>query len=78
MVKSFFRYLFASLRNKEVNITGHLKKGSNFEQRERKYANAWGGGDRARGQKSPQKHSYCFLFVYITFCFQSAFTFIRF
>ena len=51
---------------------------SNFEQRERKYANTWGGGGRARGQNSLQKHSYCILFVFITLCFQSAFTFIRF
>ena len=43
---------FSSSRNKEANIGDHLKKGSNFEQRERKYANTWGGGGRARGQKS--------------------------
>ena len=58
---------------------GTLKKNrSNFEQRERKYANTWGGGGRARGQNSLQKHSYCIPFVFITLCFHSAFTFIRF
>ena len=72
------RYLFSSSRNKEANIGEHQKNSSNFEQRERKYANAWGGGGRARGQKSLQKHSYCILFVFITICFHSAFTFMRF
>ena len=62
----------------EANIGDHLKKGSNFEQRERKYANTWGGGGHARGHKSLQKHSYCILFVLITICFRSAFTFVRF
>ena len=58
---------------------GNIKKNSSkFEQRERNYANTWGGGGRARGKKSLQKHSYCILFVFITICFLSAFTFIRF
>ena len=53
------------------------KNSSNFEQRERKYANTWGGGSRARGQKSLQKHFYCIPFVFIASCFHSAFTFKR-
>ena len=58
---------------------GNIKKNrSNFEQRERKYANTWGGGGRARGQNSLQKHSYCIPFVFITLCFHFAFTFMRF
>ena len=57
---------------------GNTKKNrSNFEQRERKYANTWGGGSRARGQNSLQNHSYCIFFVFITVCVHSAFTFIR-
>ena len=43
----------------------HLKKGSHFEQRERKYANTWGGGGRARGHNSLQKHFFCTPFVFI-------------
>ena len=78
MVKTVCRYHFSSSRNKEANIWEHLKKGSNSEQRDRKYANTWGGGGRARGQKSLQKHFYCIFFVFITFCFHSVFTFIRF
>ena len=58
---------------------GTLKKNRyNFEQRERKYANTWGGSGRARGQKSLQNHCYCILFVYTIFCVHSAFTFMRF
>ena len=58
---------------------GNIKKtGLIFEQRERKYANTWGGGGRSRGQKSLQKHSYCIPFVFITICFHCAFTFMRF
>ena len=53
-----------------------FKKCSNFEQRERKCANMWGSGGRARGQKLLQKLFYCILFVFITICFHSAFTFI--
>ena len=56
---------------------GTLKNSSNFEQRERKYANTWGGGGRARGQTSFQNHSYCIAFVIITICVHSALTFIR-
>ena len=78
MVKTVCRYLFSSSRNKQANIGEHLKNRSNFEQRERKYANTWGGGGRARGQNSLQKHSYCIPFVFITICFHSAFTFMRF
>ena len=37
----------------------HSKKGSNFEQRERKYANTWGRGGRARSQQSLANHFYC-------------------
>ena len=58
---------------------GNIKKSrSNFEQRERKYANTWGGGGRARGQQSLQNHSYCIPIVFNTICFHSAFTFMRF
>ena len=55
---------FSSFRNKEANIGDHIKKGSNFEQRDRKYANTWGGGGRARGQKSFLNHFYC-IFLYL-------------
>ena len=58
-----------------ANIGEHLKNSSNFEQRERKYANTWGDGGRERGQKSPQKHSYCVPSVFITIYFHSALTF---
>ena len=57
---------------------GPFKKSSIFEQREHKYANTWTDGGRAGGQKSLQNHFYCFSFVYITICFHSAFTFLRF
>ena len=58
---------------------GNIRKNSsNFEQRERKYANTWGGGGRARGQNSFQNHSDCIPFVFITICVHSAFTLIRF
>ena len=46
--------------------------------RERKYANTWGGGGRARGQKSIQNHFYCIPFVFTVNCFHSAFTLMRF
>ena len=36
MVETVCRYILSSLRNREANIGEHLKKGSNFEQRERK------------------------------------------
>ena len=78
MRKIVCRYTFSSLRNKEENIGEHLKKGSSFEQRERKYANMWGGDGRARCQKTLQKHFYCILFVFLAICFHSAFTFMRF
>ena len=52
MVKTVCRYLLSFSRNKEANIGEHLQRGSNFEQREREYANTWGGGGRARDQKS--------------------------
>ena len=64
MVKTVCRYLFSSLRNKEANVGDLLKNSFNFEQRERKYANTWGGGARLRGQKSFQKRFYC-IFLYI-------------
>ena len=41
MVQIVCRYLFSFARNQEANIGEHLKEGSNFEQRERKYANTW-------------------------------------
>ena len=78
MRKTVCRYLFSSLRNREADIGDHLKKGSKSEQRERKYANTWGGGGRARGQQSLQNHFSCIPFVFITVCFHSVFTFIRF
>ena len=78
MVKTVCRFLFSSSRNRQANIREQLKNSSNFEQRERKYANTWGGGGRARGQNSLQKHCYCFPFVFMTLCFRSAFTFMRF
>ena len=36
------QYLFSSSRNQEANFRDHLKEGSDFEQRERKYADTWG------------------------------------
>ena len=77
MVKTFCRYLFSSSRNKEANTRDHLKNGSNFEKRERKYANTWGGGGRARGQKSLQKHFYNIPSVITTMCFDSTFNFMH-
>ena len=62
MVKPVCRYLFSSSGNKQANIGDHW--GSNFEQRERKYANTWGDGCHARGQKSLQKHFY-YIFWYL-------------
>ena len=71
--------IFFHLREISKQTLGTLKKNrSNFEQRERKYANTWGGAGRARGQNSFQNHSYCILIVFITICFHSAFTFMRF
>ena len=58
MMQTVCRYVFSSLRNREANIDEHLKKGSNFEQLERKYANTWGSGGRARGQKSLLLYSF--------------------
>ena len=67
------------LREISRQTLGNIKKNrSNFEQRERKYANTWGSGGRARGQNSLQKHSFCIPFVFITICVHSAFTFMRF
>ena len=77
MVKTVCRNHFSSTSNKEANIGDYSKNSSNFEQRERKYANTWGGGGHARGQKSLQKHSDCILFVFTTICFHSAFTFMH-
>ena len=71
--------IFFHLREISKQTLGNIKKNrSNFEQRERKYANTWDGGGRARGQNSLQKHSYCIPFVFITFCLHSASTFMRF
>ena len=78
MVKTVCRYLFSSPRIKQANIGEHLKNRSNFEQRERKYANTWGRGGGALGQNSLQKHSDSIRLVFKTLCFHSAFTFIRF
>ena len=78
MVKTVCRYLFSSPRNKQANIGEHQKNRYNFEQRERKYAETWSGGGRARGQNSFQNHSYCIPIAFITTCVHSAFTFIRF
>ena len=64
MVKIVCRYLFSSSTNKEADLRDHLEKGSKFEQQERIYAITWGGGGRARGQKSLQKHLYC-IFLYL-------------
>ena len=55
--------LSVSLRNKERNIGDQLNKGSNLEQRERKYGNTWGGGGRARGDKSLQNHFHLILCI---------------
>ena len=49
--------IFFYLREIRKQTLGNLlKNSSNFEQRERKYDNTWGGGGRARGMKSLQKH----------------------
>ena len=70
--------MFFHLREISRQTLGNIKKNrSNFDQRERKYANTWGGGGRARGPNSFENHSYCILFVFITICVHSAFTFIR-
>ena len=70
MVKTVCRYLFSSSRNKEEKHWGTLKKNSsNFEQRERKYSNTWGGRGRARGQKSLQNHFFCIYNNLFSFCF---------
>ena len=71
--------IFFHLREISKQTLGNIKKNhSSFEQRERKHANTWGGGGRARGQKSHQKHFYCIPFVFITICFDTDFTFMRF
>ena len=44
----------------EANIEDHFKMDSIFGWRERKYANTWGSGGRARGQKSLQNTSIVF------------------
>ena len=41
---------FFIFENKASKHWGTIKKRSNFEQRERKYANTWGGAGCARGQ----------------------------
>ena len=69
MVKTVGRYLFSSLKKGQANIGERLENSSIFEQRERKYANTWGGGGRARGHKSLQRHFYCILFVLATIVF---------
>ena len=42
MMKTVCRYLF-HLRETRKQTLGTFKKSSNFEQRERKYANTWSG-----------------------------------
>ena len=64
MVKIVCRYLCWSLRNRDANIEDRLKKGSNFEQRERNYPSTLGSGSRARGLKSLQKQLYYFFGIY--------------
>ena len=66
----------SSLRNREASFGDHLKKGSNFEQRERKYANTWGGGGRACGQKTLQKYFHC-IFLYLQKFGSTVSTFMR-
>ena len=75
-----FSIPFSTPRNREAKIVDHLKKAQilNFEKRERNYANTWGSGDHARGQKKFQKRFYCISFVFITICSHSASTFMRF
>ena len=70
--------IFFSSEKIHCILWGLIKKGSNFGKRERKYANAWGGGGRARGQKSLQKHFYCIRFEIVTIFFHFVFTFLRF
>ena len=76
--KPFVDMFFHLREIRKQTLVNIKKNSSNFEQRERKYANTWGGGGRARGQKSLQKHSYCIPFVFLTISFHSAFTFMRF
>ena len=52
MVKTVCLYIFSPSRNEEADIGEPLEKGSSFKQRERKYANTWGSGGHAHGQKS--------------------------
>ena len=78
MVQIVCRYLRFFLRKKGANIGNLLKKGSDFEQRECKYAITCGGGGRARGHKTIQKHSFCIRFIFLTICFQLVFLFVRF
>ena len=75
--ENFLSISFLIFEKKGNKHLGPFKKSSNFEQRESKYANTWGGRGRVRGQKSLQKHFYCIPFVYNVF-FHSAFTFMRF
>ena len=70
--------IFVHFRETRKKTLGTFKKRLYFEQRKRKYANTWGGGGRARDQKSLQKHFYCSLFVFLTICFHFAFTFMCF
>ena len=76
--KLFVDIFFHLWEVRKQTLGNSKRNSSNFEQREREYANTWGGGGRARGQKSVQKHFYYILFVFITLCFHSAFTFMRF
>ena len=70
-----FLLYFSVLENFGWKHWGLFEKGAKFGLRERKYANPWGGGARARGQKELQIQSYCILSVFITIWFQSAVTF---
>ena len=42
-----------------MQTLGTNQKKALILQRERKYANTWGGGSRARAQQSLQKHFFC-------------------
>ena len=72
--------IFFHLREISKHTLGNIKKTGLIlsSERERKYANTWGGGGRASGRNSFQNHSYSIPFVFITFCVHSAFTFMRF
>ena len=57
---------------------GLFEKSLLFGRREHNYANTRGSGGHSHGQKSLQNQFYCIHFVFITFGFHFAFTFMRF